>query len=86
MEIDLPTEGGRFASGMVFVDERKPRLSLSVFLDRTKAGEKGLLIARNQPDHRRRMLQASPKGDREQRSSFGPGGDRENNHLVLWKA
>jgi hypothetical protein len=51
MEIDLPTEGGRFASGMVFVDERKPRLSLSVFLDRTKAGEKGLLIARNQPDH-----------------------------------
>jgi hypothetical protein len=79
MEMDLSSEGGRFTTGMVFVDERKPRLSLSVFLDRTKSGDKGLLIGR-------RMLQASPKGDREQRSSFGPGGDRENNHLVLWKA
>ncbi|MEE9224324.1 MAG: DUF835 domain-containing protein [Thermoplasmata archaeon] len=47
----LSNEGRRFITGMVFVDERKPRLSLSVFLDRMKAGDKGLLIAKNEPDH-----------------------------------
>jgi hypothetical protein len=43
--------GESLGMGMVFVDERKPRLSLSTFLDRTRSGEKGLLIARNQPEH-----------------------------------
>lgn len=47
----MSNEGGGLATGMVFVDERKPRLSLSIFLDRKKSGRKGLLIARSQPDH-----------------------------------
>jgi hypothetical protein len=36
---------------MIFVEERKPRLSLSIFLDRKKSGDKGLLIVRNEPEH-----------------------------------
>lgn len=35
---------------MVFINERRPKFSISFFRKRTKAGEKGLFIARKHPD------------------------------------
>lgn len=47
----MGTESGGAPSGIIFIDERRPKLSLSLFLDRKRLGEKGLLISRNQPEH-----------------------------------
>lgn len=45
----MVTEGGNVTAGMVFVDERRPERSLSLFLNMKESGKKALLIARNEP-------------------------------------
>lgn len=46
----MSIEGGRALNGLFFVSERRPNASISLFKERTNAGEKGLLIARSHPD------------------------------------
>lgn len=49
VEIGLVTKGGDVPAGMIFVDERRPKRSLSLFLNGKESGRKALLIARNEP-------------------------------------
>ena len=50
MAIELSIKGGGSLKGLFFINERRPRTSHSIFKERTKAGEKGLFIARYHPD------------------------------------
>ncbi len=51
MVIRLVTTRGNVPAGMIFVDERRPERSLSLFLNGKESGKKALLIARNEPGH-----------------------------------
>lgn len=46
----MSAEGGGSLKGLFFISERRPRTSHSIFKQRTRAGEKGLFIARYHPD------------------------------------
>ncbi len=48
MVIELVTKGGDVPTGMIFVDERRPKRSLTLFLNGKESGKKALLIARNE--------------------------------------
>ncbi len=48
--IEVTSNGGDLPTGIIFVNERKPKRSLSLFFGRKKSGEKALFISRNQPE------------------------------------
>lgn len=45
----MVTQGGAFPVGMLFVNERRPERSLSLFLEKKKSGRKALFISRHKP-------------------------------------